>query len=259
MSGGGGGGNTNTIQKADPWGPMQPRLLKAAQQNYRAYRDGDLQVDPVRGDETFLAENMMLDRAMAGAPGTEMAAGTLSRMMDPDAIAAGLDGVKGRALDTAIPAAVSQFAGAGMPNSTLAMDTVGQAAVDAIAPYEYGAHESAQNRAITAAGMAPSIDAAGYLPAQMVGSVGAARDNFAMAQEAAPVEAFQTYLANTMGLGGMGSTSTMSAPSNDPSFLQRAGAGGLTGIGTFGALSAAGVANPLAIPLSVGAGLLGML
>ena len=254
----GGGGNTTTVTKADPWPAIQPHLLQGAQQNQRNYDRGMFQIDPARGQETFLAENMIMDRAKMGAPGTEMASGTLARMMDPEAVAAGLEGAKSRALDSAIPAAVAQFAGSGMGNSTLAMDTVGQAAMDAVAPYEYGAHENAESRAMAAAGMAPAIDAAGYLPAQMVGGVGAARDSAAMAEQAAPAQAFQTYLANTMGLGGMGGSTTSVGPSGDPSMLQRVGAGGLTGLGTYGALMGAGLTGAAA-PLAIGAGILGML
>lgn len=62
-----------------------------------------------------------------------------------------LDAATQNALGGAVPAAVAQFAGAGLGNSSAAMDTVGRAATDAVAPYQYDAMNQALNRQLSAA------------------------------------------------------------------------------------------------------------
>ena len=46
------------------------------------------------------------------------------------------------------------------------------AATEALAPFEYGAFENQQNRAMQAAGMMPGMEQAAYLPEQMRMQVG---------------------------------------------------------------------------------------
>lgn len=268
---GGDSGSTTTTQRVEPWGPMRPHLYNAAGKNDFMYRYGKLEVEPFRpgfNDLQHEARNMTVGAARrqsaAGQPYAKESLGTLSAMMDPDFTSRQLDDVKDYALDSAIPAAIAPFSGSGMTDSTLAMDTVGRAATDAVAPYAYGAHQNAQDRAVAAAGMAPGIEqqmaAQEYLPAQMIQSIGdsqmAEARRYHYEKEQAPIDEYQRYLSNVLGLSGMGSTTT--GPSGQPSTLQRVGAGGLTGLGTYGALAATPAA-PFAAPLAIGAGILGML
>ena len=92
--------------------------------------------------------------AAGGAPGTAAARDTMPRMLsggrNPN-----LAAVKQNALGSAIPAAASMFSGSGMINSSTAMDGVGRAAMDAVAPYEYQARHGAEP------GHAGGADAAG--------------------------------------------------------------------------------------------------
>src|SRR6056297_926529 len=248
-----GGGKQTIQQNADPWGPTRGPLTDMMSQGTSLYNQGGFQPEVFGGDRVAgfgdtsnLGMNMMLDQA--GQPGaTPMASQTLTNMMDPNYQSSQLEAVKSNALDSAIPAASSVFSGSGMLNSSQAMDTVGRAAMDAVAPYEYGAFENAQGRGMTAAGMAPTMDRAGYLPATMMGAVGASQDAMRQAGldadmakyyegQQAPIDEFQRYLSSIMGLGGMGGTASQTQPGT--SGLQNVAAGGLSGIGTYGALAA---------------------
>lgn len=246
--------NTTTTQKADPWKASQPYLRRGLRQSDRLYRQGGYGV-PDPSEETMLAQQMTLDRAGGGAPLVSAASGTLQNMMDPQYQSGQLEQVKQNALGTAIPAAVSMFSGSGMTNSSQAMDTVGRAATEAVAPYEYDAYNTAQSRALAASGMAPGMEQAGYLPAQMTGSVGAARDALAGSQTEGAE--FQRYLSTLLGLGGMGGSQSTTQPG--PSALQTAGGAALGGLGTYGALAANPATAGFALLGGLGSGLLGLL
>lgn len=276
-----GDNDQTTTQKAEPWSPMQGYLKDAALYNQQAFQSGGLTPQPLGGsmsDETLRSMQMISNQANAGAPNIDRANGYLGTMMDPYGYMPSLawnpgeqmammgNAIQNDVMDDVIPSAVSQFAGSGMGNSTLAMDTVGDAAstavTNAIAPYWNAALDrssanfnAAADRGMTAAQMAPGMEMASYMPAQMLGQVGSQIDSHEEAMANAPIQGFNNYLANIMGLGGMGSTGSYTKPG--PSTGQQIAAGGLTGLGAYGALAGASV--PFAGPLAIGAGLLGML
>lgn len=268
------GGNTTTIQKADPWEPSQEYLKGVMRKGDFLFKGGGFAPDVYEGqrvagfgDTSNLGMDMTIDAAM-NPNATSSAQSQLIRMMNPDYTSERLNAVKESALDSAIPAATSAFSGSGMLNSSMAMDTVGRAAAEAVAPYEYGAFENAQNRALSAAQSAPAIDRGTYLPGAMVTGVGGAQDAMQQAEIDAAMQQFyegaNPELQNLQGfsnfllpISGQGGTTTESG--GGTSALQNIAAGGLTGIGTYGALAGAGVANPYLMPLSIGAGLMGML
>jgi len=266
--------NQTTTQKMEPWAEAQPFLKGALGDAESLYNQGAFAPNPYSGqrvagfgDASVMSQDMMMRQAqqpqLAG-----QASGFLGNMMDPGYQSQQLDQVKQNALGSAIPSAVSMFSGSGMTNSSQAMDTVGRAATEAVAPYEYNAFNMAQDRGMQAAGMAPSIDRAGYLPATMIGAVGASQDAMRQQQiqadmqryyetEGQDAQNFNGYLSSIMGLGGMGGTSSQTQPG--PSTLQNVASGALTGIGTYGSLMAAGLTNPVTAPLAIGAGVLGMM
>ena len=152
--------------------------------------------------------------------------------------------MKQNALGSAIPAAASMFSGSGMINSSTAMDGVGRAAMDAVAPYEYQAHDTAQNRAMQAAQMLPGLDQAMYNPYLMQSQVGAQQDTMAQAEidaamkkyyegEGQAAANFSPYLNAIMGLGGMGGTSSTTSPQQGTGL----GPAIMGGLGTYGALA----------------------
>lgn len=271
--------SSTTTQKMEPWKPIQPYLEDAAESNQQNYNAGMFTPKPLGGsfsDEALQSMQMTMDRANAGAPGIDKASGYLSQLMSPyktlgifqrpyDQMKNFTGTIANDVLDDVIPAAVGQFAGAGMPNSTLAMDTVGDAAstavTNAVAPYYNAAldrtaqmYNSALDRGVQAAGMAPAMYQAGFMPAQMIGQVGSQIDAMDEALANAPMQGFQQYLSNTMGLGGMGSAGSVTQPG--ASTAQQIGSAGLTGLGTYGMLAGAGMGGPLGI---AGAGLAGLL
>lgn len=264
---------------SSPWAPTVPYLKDAMAQNEALYQQGAFSPDPYQGqrvagfgDVTQRANEMMMQRAGGGAPLVDAAQGTLTGMMAGQANPA-LEAVKQNALASAVPAAAAMFSGSGMTNSTQAMDTVGRAAMDAVAPYEYGAFDTAQGRAMQAAGMAPGIERAGYMPAAMMGTVGGMQDAMQQAMidsemqkhyetEGQDAANFQNYLANLSGMGAMGGTTStvmQGSPTQGPSFLRRGGSSLLGGLGTYGAFAANPATAPFAIAGGIGAGLMGML
>lgn len=230
-----GGGTQTTVQKADPWDRVQPHLGKAADYARGLFESGGMSADPYGGPRvagptlaTQMGQGMAVGKAM-GPQLTDTASSTLQGMMDPSNYGAGLEAVKQEALGSAIPSAVSMFAGNGMTDSTGAMDTVGRAATNAVAPIEYGAYQNAQNRAMSAAGMAPQMDAAGYLPSQMMQQIGMQQQaqnqagiDAQMAQhyEAGNKQAndLGAYTQMLLGYGGQGETRS-STQSSNPGFM----------------------------------------
>ncbi|WP_299949072.1 hypothetical protein [uncultured Ruegeria sp.] len=221
----GGGDKQTTVQKSDPWGPSKPYLKGAMRDAESLYESGGMSAQPYAGDRVANLSDAT-QQGMAGimraADDTSLidgAGGALNRMMNPEAYGERLEGVKNNALGSAIPAAVSMFSGSGMANSGQAMDYVGRAATEAVAPYEYNAFNQAEGRAMQAAGMAPGIDAARYTPMQQMLGVGAIEQDqnqreidadMAQHYEAGNKRAndLNAYTQMLLGYGGQGGTST---------------------------------------------------
>lgn len=267
---------TTSVQKADPWKGAQSGLKTAIGDAGDLYDAGGFAPDPYSGPRiadrsaaTMQGQQMMLDAANSGMPLSGQASGALSQMMDAGWQSDQLDAVKNEALGSAIPAAVAQFAGAGMTNSSAAMDTVGRAAAQAVAPYEYDAFNNMQTNALRASAFAPSLDQASYLPSQMVGQVGAAQDAYSQALTDAGIQSYYEganqglnnltgYADLMMAMGGMGGTSSGSTTTPGASFAQTAGGSLLGGMGTYGALAANPVTAPFAAAGGIASGLLGL-
>jgi hypothetical protein len=202
---------------------------------------------PGFGATTQGAMQSIIDRAGQGAPGLDTARSFLTGMMGGGQYE-GMQGVRDNILGSAIPAATSMFSGSGLTNSSVAMDGVGRAATEALAPFEYGAWENAQNRGMQAAGMMPGMEQAMYMPAQMQLGMGQMQDQLSqqrasMAQQAyneaagMPAANFSPYLNAIMGLGGMGSSGSQTSP------VQGTGLGPavMGGLGMYGTLAGAGL------------------
>lgn len=248
----GGGGSQTTVQKADPWAAAQPYLKQAMGQGADLFAQGGFAPEPYSGDRVAgfgdmsqISQGAAAYQASQNAPGVQQGNATLMSMMNPQGQEARLDAVKQNALGSAIPAAVAQFAGSGMGNSTMAMDTVGRAATEAVSPYDYNAYQQEQGRALQAAGMAPQLEQASYIPSQMLGAVGSMQDAQTQAEIDAQmqqyyegqnrdVNALDRYSQMLLGYGGQGGQQS-STQSSSP------GAMGILG----GGLQAAGLAKML--------------
>lgn len=266
------GGKKQTVtQKNEPWAPAQGYLRNAFGQAEQLFKNGDFAADPYQGqtvagfgDATQGAQQGILDRAAGGAPGIDAARSTLMGIMGGNAYG-GMQGVRDNILGSAIPAATSMFSGSGMTNSSTAMDGVGRAATEALAPFEYGAYENQQNRAMQAAGMMPGMEQAAYLPQQMQMQVGQQQDIMRQAQldaerskyyekEGQAAANFQPYLNAIMGLGGMGGSASTTSP------VQGTGLGPavMGGLGMYGSLLGAGLTGGTAGLGGLLAGLAGL-
>lgn len=176
------GGKSTTSSSAEPWAPIQPNLKHIAREGKDLYKQGGFSADPFQGDRVAGFGNTSRDAmreirrtARHGGGGVDAAINSLTDMMTGGGYS-NLEAVKANALGSAIPAATSMFSGSGLADSTMAMDTVGRAATEAIAPIEFGAWSDQQNRALSAAGMMPQLERAQYIPGQMLQSVGTMQD-----------------------------------------------------------------------------------
>lgn len=269
----GGGGNTTTVQRADPWSGVQPQLLGGVRRAEQLFNRGGFQVNPFQGDRVAglsptSMQGMDMIQQQALQPGaTPTAQGALSRMMSGEDIYRDLDRVKQEALESAVPAAAAMFSNSGMINSGQAQTEVGRAAAQAVAPIEYGAWNEAQGRRLQAAGLSPTVDAASYLPGQMMAQVGGQQDALRQAQieadmaryyeeQSAEMDAINRYSAMLMGYGGMGGQQTSQQPGINP--VARVAGAGLGGLGIYGAMSMNPATAPFAIPAGLAGGLLGL-
>jgi hypothetical protein len=154
---------------------------------------------------------------------------------------------------------------AAQANAGLRMGAIGQNADTRLAAG--GLRQSGQ---LSAAGMSPGLTAAGYLPGQMLGQVGAQKDQHAQAQlddyiarmstkQGGKASAYNNYIQSLMGLGGMGSSGSSTGPSGQPSTGAKIAGAGLGGLGTYGALAGMGLGGPLAIGGGALAALMGLI
>lgn len=266
------GGKKQTVtQKTSPWGPAQPYLKEAFGQASQLYKDGSFAADPYQGPRTITpsaatagAQQGILNQAAGGAPGIDAARSYLTSAMG-GGMYDGMQGVRDNILGSAIPAATAMFSGSGMTNSSVAQDGVARAATEALAPFEYGAYENAQGRAMQAAGMMPGLEQAAYLPFQMQSQVGAQQDALQAAQIDAEMKKyyegqgqaaanFQPYLQAIMGLGGMGGTSSTTSPQQGTGL----GPAIMGGLGMYGTLAGAGLSGGMSGLGGILAGLAGL-
>lgn len=146
----------------------------------------------------------------------------LTQLMSGDNMYRDFDTIRGMVADDVKSQLGSTFSG-GAVNSSLAQDTYTRALGEALAGVEYGAYNDAQNRRLSAIGMAPSI--AGLQmdeeKAALVG--GSIYDDMAQREldaemaeyrelENQDLNALKEYANIAMGVGGMGGTKSETQP-----------------------------------------------
>jgi hypothetical protein len=290
-----GGGESTTTTTAEPWGPAEPFLEGILNKANARYQNGNFSPDPYEGrlvagqsGATRGAYDAIMGMgADAGLPMGSLRG--LAKHGDPrldslisgKSIYADLGRVKKEALGSAVPAAASMFSGNGMTDSSAAMDTVGRAATQAVAPIEYGAWQGAQDRRLSAIGqdnstrlgamgMMPEFLKAGYLPSMMMQQAGAGRD--AHRQSVADARRGRYYEREGQGrnnflgysdlisqIAGMGGTQTSTGPSGQPGGLESAAGAAMGGLGAYGSMAAMGMGGPLGIGVGGLAALMGLL
>ncbi len=306
-------------------GPQSPSIWRT-QSQLGGMIDGNRTLNGMSQNNPMLVEMMRRNPGLAammnGNEGLEsMAEGDprLARMTSGKDIYQDLGQVKQNALGSAVPAAMSMFTGNGMTDSSAAMDTVGRAATEAVAPIDYNAWQTAQDRALAATGqdnatrlaaygqndqsklqafgqdaatrlgaigqndqtrlqaaglnqqgqlgaaaMMPGMQAASYLPAQMMAGAGAGRDAYnqqgianlmqkwyeQQGQQAGNLQGYSGLVNQIAGQGG----NTAEIKGGGGGFGQTMGTGMLSGLGTFGSL--AGIPG-IGMPMAIGGGILG--
>jgi hypothetical protein len=264
MGGSSGGGSQTTT--TTPWGPATHGMKAAMTAGRRAFSRGDFNTYTRPGAVTRNAQDSILATARGGTPFMDqVGAPTMLDVQSSGEIYRDLDRVKQNALGGALPAAASAFGMSGMADSSAAADFAGRAAMEAVAPIEYGAYNQSMDRMLQAgmanqgaelsfAGMAPQLEAARYMPDQMRLNIGAMRDADRMARNNGRLNNILGYGQFAQSFGGQGGSVTgPGQPGVSP--LGAIAGGALTGLGTYGSLIGAGMATGgAAIPLAIGAG-----
>lgn len=210
-----------TTQEASPWAPAQPALQEVITGAQNLYASGGFGRTPYQGN-----------RVAGFSDQTERALGSFDRgldLQDPsiaaiegilsdDQMYRDFDTIKGVVADDVKAALGSTFSG-GSINSSLAGDTYTRALTEALAAQEYGAYSDAQNRKLSALGLAPSIAGMGR------GALGAGvmRDQLAQRQidadmalydetQNTDLRALQDYASIAGTVGGMGGSSSKTEP-----------------------------------------------
>lgn len=232
---------SNTV--AEPWSAAQPFLTDLLGDAAAGYGAGLFDPQPWGGIRVAPQSNMtqqslqsIYDIGSAGNPITPQAQSAFGDIVGGDNIYAGLDQVKQNVLADVIPAVSSRFANSGMLDSSMAADTISRAAASAVAPIEYGAFDNAQNRRLSALGMAPQLAANSYLDAQMMNMGGSQLDQYNQAlldqtrgaygeEVNRPYDELQRAASLALGFGGLGGSqsSTNSQGSGGSGALQTAG------------------------------------
>lgn len=219
-------GSDEVTQKSEPWGPTQPYLKGALEDASNLYGSGGFYTEPYpymrtapQSDLTLAGQNYIANRANSGDQLLTGAGNTLQSAMSGGDFYNNADTIRQSIIDNAMSSVNGQFGTAGMTGSGLHAQAMGQGIAQGLAPFEYGAWENAQNRALQAAGMAPDINQSGYLGGLMLNQIGSQQDaynqqrindaiNYWYEQQRAPQQALSDYSQMLLGYGGMGGTQT---------------------------------------------------
>lgn len=208
---------------AQPWSRAVPALAHGLSEGLAQYKSGEMTPTPF-GSRLGAESQATLDArsGMAATAGnnplTEQTLGAYSDMVGGDPYAR-LDQVKESALRSAMPAAASYLSNSGMMNSSVGAEHLAETAARAMAPIEFGAYESDQNRRLQAMSMAPQLHDLAYADDQMLARVGASEDMRAQQvvddqaalhyeTEDQDYQALSRLMGMAMGAGGLGGTQT---------------------------------------------------
>ena len=251
---------TTQVEKADPWAPTQLPLNHAIHTASNMYGGGDVRVDPYEGTRVAPMSDQTM-RGLGALGNIGMVTGAtdaLQSNLDMDETYRDFDTIRGTVADNVKANLASTFAGGGI-NSGMAQDTYSGAMTEALADVEYDAYNAAKARQMQAVGMAPAYQAADIDAAKAALAGGGIMDAYNQRVidsdmsrhyegENADWDALTKYAGLLQGIGGQGGTGV--ASSSQPRNIPGAG---LTGLGTYAALSAIPGIGP---PLAIGAGAL---
>jgi len=245
---GGKGGSQQTTTTTKPPEYLAPYLKGLAGDAQGAYEQGQMRIDPYEGPRVAqvpgsLASSWQMTADQAGDQQLlNSAGGSLLDAMTPQYQSEQLQGVKEAAIADIMPGINASFAGSGMAGGTGHQEALAKGLARGIAPIEYGAYQSAANRGLSAAGMAPGIDAARYTGAQQLGEVGAQQYGYGQSlldanralhyeQQSAPYDELSRYGSLLLGQAAPFSSQTQTG-GYSPGFSDYLGLG-LSGLGMF--------------------------
>ena len=209
---------------ATPWSAAQPMLRDIIGEAQGMGVEG-FAVSPYEGarvaqySPTTMSGIEALSSPSAATPAAEAA---LLDTLNMDARYRDFDLIKEMAADDVKAQLAGTFSGGGI-DSGLAQDTYTRAMTESLAGLEFDAYNRAQDRQLSAIGMAPSIAAAGRADAGGLLTAGGLLDAQAQANidadmaayyegENTDIDAIQRYAQLGMGLGGMGGSSSATTP-----------------------------------------------
>ena len=277
----GGGDSTQTSEFSTqssraPWEPVQQDILdflgqaRGEYENPPEFFPGETYVpmDPRTQEALTGAE----ERARAGSPLVGQASDVLSGMMGEGYQDAGrgyLNDVTQAAANTVLPGMIAGFQAGGRSDSPAMARAVSQGLGTAVAPYAANLYNQAENRRMSAAGMAPGMADAQYADLTRLADIGGVYEDYdrqELADEMArhqfgenvgynQLARYFPFLAHPWGEEGTSSgTQTTTTSGGGPGVFEQV-AGGLLGaaglglqaagpFGPFGASGAFGAASP---------------
>ena len=206
---------------ASPFAPARDDLRKVVNSAGRRYSAGNLTGDVYTGDRVaqFSPETQTALGGLSMGSGLGgVSADALTGMMSDDAMYRDFDTIRGVIADDVKAQLGSTFSG-GSINSGLAGDTYTRALTEALATAEFGAYNDAQNRKLSAVGLAPSISGMQTDEEKAALAAGLTIDDLNQRNldadiaefrevEDADLNALKEYANIAMGVGGMGGTTT---------------------------------------------------
>lgn len=231
MGGGGKGGSNSSTTTVQPPKYMEPYLKDLATKTTSAYDAGQFTVDPYSGQRVAgptqnlqSSWDMTANRAssnplLGGAEGAALSAMDMGWQSDQ------LNAAKEAAIADIMPSINASFAGSGMAGGTGHQEALAKGLARGIAPIEYGAMENAQNRALSAAGMAPALDSAAYSGYGAMGQAGA--QEMARQQDVINQQMAQYYEAGNAPYNELSKYSSMLLGQTTP-FTGQTSSGGYT-------------------------------
>lgn len=239
--GSGGGSSKTEVKPWDAAAPFGKEILQQAQSAYRSgagteYYPGQTYIDP--SADTLASQAMLRNRALTPSGLLGAAEGNLTSTVSGDFLSAGnpyFDQMAGRVRDQVMPNLQGMFGGAGRAGGAANAEAMARGLGDSIGALAYQNYGDERNRQMQGLGLAPSIEAAGYIPGQMLGGVGQQIEGYEGRRLASDMERFnfnenapwsllQQYAGIVNPMMGLGSTGTQKQNGNLLGDITSAGA-----------------------------------
>lgn len=236
------GSSSTTTQNNEPYEAAKPLINQGLADAQSMYNAGGFNISPYQG-QLVADYDPMRASADAAAPGAaygglnnaSAASGALQGAMNADYYNPALRAVGQNVIADIMPAINATFAGNGRTGGGLHQQNLAKGLSAGLADAYYGAYDTAQNRALGAAGMVPTVNNAAYGALDFLSGQGADRQAYEQQviagdvlqdQQAktAELNALQDYMALASGAGSMFGVQS-SRTSQSP------GLGGILGLG----------------------------